>query len=768
MDVDGSTSTWIAIVQFSAAGLIAGFCVVHWAWWRGGLRPAGAGWTLLWSALLAVAFGSAGLLTVVPAGTPSQIVLFVQAQLLAAAVLVALPATRAYSQGPRVRPYVIIAATLLVVRATLWLVGVVQAVSAGDAAAWRAGPLDGPTFLVPFAVVATYLVVALGKSRLTAIGAPLLVSGCVSAAALVASYLVSGQPLAEILTSLWALPFAFGLAALGTYQLRRTQDEALMQNVMRDAVARITNAAWFLKDPDTVLVRARDESRHILADPTIEGSLRPLARGRFVTELYSTSGRQHTPRERSFLMDLSQIVSGVAERCELAERLGRAAFTDSLTQLPNRHALEKTLLESLDRADVERTRVAIVYCDIDGFKRANDQHGHAWGDSLLVQVADHLRDMVDGESTVARLGGDEFVMLVPRARSDATLLELGWRIRKDFAPRDVDSATTRLSVGVAVRHPGAAISPDDLVRNADMAMLEAKRTHAGVVLYDRTLRRRVASEDALRRALDIGLAEDEFFSHYQPIADARTLEVVGLEALARWSHRGRMLMPSEWLPLAEESGLIVPIGQALLVSSRAGLDRFRLPIAVNIAARQLAEPTFLDQLESAWGDAAWDRLTIEVTESALLQDAVLATAMLAELRTRGVRISLDDFGTGYSSLSRLAMLPVDILKIDQSFVRDIRTDRGRAVLSAILALADAHGLEVIAEGVERAVELTTLVDLGVTYVQGNLLGPAAATFPVRGPRPRSPKAHRHAGQDGVRGGTPSVAGAPAFRPAASA
>jgi len=211
---------------------------------------------------------------------------------------------------------------------------------------------------------------------------------------------------------------------------------------------------------------------------------------------------------------------------------------------------------------------------------------------------------------------------------------------------------------------------------------------------------------------------------------------VELEALARWSHRGTMLQPAEWLPLAEESGLIIPIGEALMASARAGYDRFQLPIAVNVAARQISEPDFLAQVGRAWGDSDWVRLTIEVTESALLADDAAATLKLEALRERGVRIALDDFGTGYSSLSRLATLPVDILKIDQSFVREIGTQRGLAVLRAIVGLAEAHELEVIAEGVEQASQLTALVELGVSRVQGNLLGRAAPGLPVRGPRPR--------------------------------
>lgn len=726
-----SAPTWAALVQFSAAGLVGGFCMLHWVWWRGRLRRAGAAWTLLWSAALALLFLTNGLMAVLPAG---EVLPFVRAQLLAAAVVLALPATRAYASGPPVRAFVLAASALYAMRAGLWLG--TDLVVRHDGGILTPGPVDAVTFLVPVTIVGVYVVVAVGKSQLTAMGAALLAVSSLSTLALVTSFLVADPGLRELLTSSWAIPLCIGLEALALHRLRRAQWEADRQNSMRDSVARIANAAWFLKDPEALLLRAREEARHVLDDPDIEGSLRNLPRGRFVTELFPVAGRPLDPRERGFLMDLAQIVSAHAERTELAARLGRAAFTDSLTSLPNRHALDQQLAAALDQADVERTRVAVVYCDLDHFKQANDHHGHAWGDALLVQVADHLRSQVPSGSSVARLGGDEFVAVISRAPSDDALRELGQRLRNGFTGPGPSTDAPRLTVGIAAWEPGEPPDAEALLRHADTAMLEAKRTRVGVLLFDRPLRRRVQSETRLRRALDAGIADREFVTHFQPIVDARSLEVVELEALARWSHRGTMLQPAEWLPLAEESGLIIPIGEALMASARAGYDRFQLPVAVNVAARQVSEPDFLDQVERAWGDSEWVRLTIEVTESALLADDAAATIKLQALRERGVRIALDDFGTGYSSLSRLASLPVDILKIDQSFVREIGTKRGVAVLRAILGLAEAHGLEVVAEGVEKATQLTALVDLGVSRVQGNLLGRAAPGLPVRGPRPR--------------------------------
>ncbi|MGV8977513.1 MAG: putative bifunctional diguanylate cyclase/phosphodiesterase [Cellulomonas sp.] len=775
--MDGTVAMWAAALQFLAAGLVGGFCVLEWVWWRGELRVAGAAWTLAWSAILALGFAASGTVVLAPAGPVATCLLYVSAQLTAGVVLVALPATQAYTSGPRVRWFVVVAGAVVALRGALWFGTdlVVRDLPGSTQAA--PGPLDGPLLLLAVAVVIVYVAAAAGSTRVRGIGLLLIVSAALSVVALVAAYLVDPRSQPALLTALWPLPLGIGLELLALQRLRGTQRAARLEHLMRDATARISNAAWFLTDAEALLVRARDESRVILDDPSIEGSLRPLPRHRFVAELYSGDGRSVTARERVFLMDLALVISAVAERQELASRLGRSAATDALTHLPNRHALDDQLRSVLERADVERTRVGLLHCDVDGFKKANDRNGHAWGDAALVQVADHLRSVVDPTCIIARVGGDEFVVVVPRAANDQSLVELGRRIRDGLAGREADPAAPALNVGIATWTPGAIIDPDALMTNADTATLEAKRTHAGVQLFDRALRTRVLTDARLLQSLESGIGLGEFTSHFQPIVDAQTLEVIELEALARWTHGGRTLLPGEWLARAEQSGLIVPIGRALLESSRAGLDRFALPVAVNIAARQLAEPDFLEHLERSWGDGAWDRLTVEVTESALFDDHLDARAKLVELRSRGVRISLDDFGTGYSSLSRLALLPVDVLKVDQSFVREIGTERGLAVIRAILALAEAHGLDVIAEGVERVSELTALVELGVTRVQGNLLGRPSANLPVRYSQVRPPAAaasrHRHGtgrttSRSGEPGDTPTGSTETvAVRPAAS-
>jgi diguanylate cyclase (GGDEF)-like protein len=576
---------------------------------------------------------------------------------------------------------------------------------------------------------------AVGQTRLTAFGSLLVVTGASSLALFTAGVLVRDSATGALCAALWAIPLAVGLEVLALDRLRDAQDASAQQHRMRDALARLANAAWFVKDADGLLVTARDEARAILHDPSLEGSLRPIARDRFVTELFSSDKVEHPPHARAFLVDLAQIVSAAAERYQLGERLHTTAFADPLTRLPNRRAVEEHLLAMLERANVERTRVSLIYCDLDGFKRVNDSYGHAQGDALLVRVADYLRHALpEHDAYVGRVGGDEFVIVLARAPQDVDLVAIARQLREGFVDRNSGSRPARLTVGVATWLPGDVVDSDALVRHADTAMLEAKRSRSGFRVFDRALRRRVEAERHQRAALEAAVTAGHFTAYFQPIVDADTLEIVQVEALARWDHHGHLILPADWLELAEESGLIVPIGLEVLRQARRALERFQMPVSVNVAARQLAEPDALEQLETAWGDAFWEHLTLEITESALVRTSS-AVPVLSELRARGAKVAVDDFGTGYSSLARISRLPVDELKIDRSFVRDMGTERGRGVVRAIVALARTHHLAVVAEGVETPQQLTALAEMGVTRVQGNFLGRAAPNLPVRGPRP---------------------------------
>lgn len=723
----GPVALWVSAVQLLAAGLVVGVCVLQWVWWRSEHRPSGSVWALVWSADISLMLLLGSLAPALLDGPAGGVVVAVHTALVAGFLVLAIPTTQAFARGRHAR---------------WWVLGALLPLAAGVVAAGlrpslRDSELLALALVCSAAVVIAYVAITLGRLRVTGWIAILVVAGLESLAMLAGSGIVPDRSVASVLVALWAIPIAFGLAALALLRVRQAQEIARRQHSMRDAAARLTNAAWFASDADRLLERARDEARLVTGDPSIEGSLRPISNGRFVTELFPTSGTAPDAQARAFLVDLGQVVSTAAERYALTNRLRQTAFADPLTGLPNRRAVDQHLREILERANVERTRVALVYCDLDGFKRFNDLHGHEGGDAVLVRVADHLRAATRGtESFVGRLGGDEFVVIVPRAPQDEDLAAFARVLRDGFIDRSVGSRAARLSVGVAAWVPGAVVDPDTLMRHADTAMLEAKANRSGYRLYDDALRRRVEAARQQRAALEAAVAEGRFRAVYQPIVDARTLEVVQVEALARWDDGDDLHLPASWLDLAEESGLIVPISCAMLAQARRALERFQVPVAVNLSARHLSEPDVLEQIESAWGGAFWEHLTIEITESALVQTAA-AVPVLSELRARGAKIAVDDFGTGYSSLARLARLPVDVLKIDRSFVRDIDTDRGRSVIRTILELAASHGLDVVAEGVERASDLSALVEQGVRRAQGNFLGRPAPTLPVRGPRPGS-------------------------------
>ncbi|MDQ2625219.1 MAG: EAL domain-containing protein, partial [Actinomycetota bacterium] len=265
---------------------------------------------------------------------------------------------------------------------------------------------------------------------------------------------------------------------------------------------------------------------------------------------------------------------------------------------------------------------------------------------------------------------------------------------------------------------------------ADMAMFEAKHKRLGVRVFDQGLRDRRLREIDLGRRIARAVADDEFEVHFQPIVDVRTLEVVALEALTRWPVENLPQDGEDWVAAAEESGQIIAIGLNAVRAARKACTDFGLPVGVNVSPRQLAEPDLTAQLLGAWGDDDRDRLTLEITESALLDDLPLGIETLAALRAEGVRIALDDFGTGYSSLARLAHLPVDVLKVDRQFATDSVSSRGRAVLRGIIEIAHASGLLVVVEGVETVEQLETITELGADRVQGYLVGRASMQAPT--------------------------------------
>ena len=742
-----SMTTLMVITQSVVAGFVAGLCIVQLIWWRSDRGRSGASSLFVWTLTIASVFLVNTALFVLDQGPVYDAVTFLRAQALAACVVLALPAVREFTGGPPTRPYVVAATTGFVLRAVAWLTTDLVVVHAGGTTIAR-GALAVPSFLVPLGVVVAYTVVALRGTDHRRVRRLVGSTGTLSVALLAVPFLVPIGQWTNALTVIWTVPLASGLTVLGLRRLAAVERDTREEHRARDALAEIGNAAWFATDHREMLARAEEVARAHLGDPSVTATVRPLDRGRFVTTFDLAAGAPPDPRARAFLDDLARIVSIATERIALARDLRQAAFTDSLTGLLNRHALERRLADVLSTATERGTRVAVLLCDVDGFKIENDLHGHAWGDEVLVRTAAHLRVCLSDGDVAARFGGDEFVVLTEALETDEQLVALGRRLRDGLADGDAAHPLPRLSVGVARWCSQAGGAPDQLLRQASTAVLESKRTRSGVVVFDDALRARMQAEEELRRELDTALVDDELTVHYQPVVESRTMRVVGVEALARWQHGGRMRMPGEWMAFAEETGLIVPIGRTVLGVARAGAQRMGLPVMVNVAARELAEPAFLDNLVADWGTSDWRNLTLEITETALLQDLPHVLRSLAALRGFGARIAIDDFGTGYSSFARLADLPVDVLKIDRAFVHRVTTDEGRAVVRAIVSLAGAYRLDVVAEGVETVEQLEVLLELGVPKLQGYLLGRPAAgrPHPVAVPRPSVvPRPARSAG-----------------------
>ncbi|HYJ74886.1 MAG TPA: EAL domain-containing protein [Kineosporiaceae bacterium] len=422
----------------------------------------------------------------------------------------------------------------------------------------------------------------------------------------------------------------------------------------------------------------------------------------------------------------------VTDRRRAEEQLARQALSDPLTDLPNRLLLRDRLDRALSAAARGHSLPALLFIDLDGFKTVNDSAGHDAGDEVLVAVADRLVGALAPGDTLARLGGDEFAILLEET-DPQTAVAVAQRllplVAEPLAVRGQDMVVSA-SVGVAVPERGTPVTSGDLLRNADLAMYAAKETGKGQVrVYDPSMHASVVARTSLERGLRRALDEGEFLLHYQPVVSFETGRVAGVEALVRWQSPDRGLVPPlEFIPLAESSGLIVPIGAWVLneacrqlavwdADPASGLAGLR--VAVNVSPRQLQAPGLLEEVRDvlARTGIAPQRLTIEITESALGEGAP-TLRLVQTLKELGVRLSLDDFGTGYSSLARLRHFPVHTVKIDRSFVQEIELDGEAPLVTATIALAGALGLSTVAEGVETLEQEVFLRHHGCEAAQG--------------------------------------------------
>ena len=430
----------------------------------------------------------------------------------------------------------------------------------------------------------------------------------------------------------------------------------------------------------------------------------------------------------------------ITERKADEAKIERLAFYDVLTDLPNRRLLQDHLQYAVAACARGRLHGALLFIDLDNFKDLNDTRGHDVGDRLLTLVARRLQACVRESDTVARLGGDEFIVLLQdldgtAAQAGLQAEAVGQKILLQLnAPYDLPGGPhhSTPSLGIVLIH-GQRQSVDELLKQADLAMYEAKAAGRNTLrFFDPAMQLMVAQRAELESDLRLGLKRGELMLYYQPVVDANRA-VVGAEALLRWLHPARGLVsPLEFVPLAEQTGLIIPVGVWVLQTACAQLAQWasdplsaHLTVAVNVSARQFRQDEFVSQVQGALQQTGADPklLKLELTESLLLTDTQDAIMKMAALRSLGVRFALDDFGTGYSSLSYLKMLPLQQLKIDQSFVRDVLTDHNDAAIArTVLALGRSLGFDVVAEGVETEGQRQFLLDQGCTLFQGYLFG----------------------------------------------
>ena len=426
-------------------------------------------------------------------------------------------------------------------------------------------------------------------------------------------------------------------------------------------------------------------------------------------------------------------IQDITERKMLEEQLEHRAFHDHLTDLPNRYLFVDRLGQALRRTRRRKgRRVAVLFVDLDRFKVINDSLGHEAGDILLVLVSERLRRCSRPEDTLARFGGDEFVVLLQDIEDPSEAVKVAGRITEELKrPFVVEGREVfvRASLGVAVGDADTP-SPEGLLRDADTAMYRAKHEGSDCRMFDPAMYewalKRMELEHDLRRAVE----GEELVVHYQPIVNLQSGEAWGVEALVRWEHPERgLLSPMEFVPMAEESGLVVPLGERVLEEAcrRATLWQEMhlhprpLVVSVNLSARQLRRPDLARTVEKVLRETGLDArsLSLDITETVYVETLEENTATLDELRRMGVRVSIDDFGRGYSSLSYLKRLPADALKIDKSFVARLGEDiEDTAIVRMVIDLAHTFGMEVVAEGVESWAQAELLREMGCDMAQG--------------------------------------------------
>jgi diguanylate cyclase (GGDEF)-like protein/PAS domain S-box-containing protein len=530
-------------------------------------------------------------------------------------------------------------------------------------------------------------------------------------------------------------------------------------------VFRATTDGWLLDCNESFArIFGYSSPADALKQPALDFYLRPADRNTFLarlTESGSLSNFELAARRRDgshiWVLENATLVDGpdgvgpliegtvidITERKRAEDQVKHLAFHDALTGLPNRLLFSDRLTMALAQAHRSRQKLAAIYLDLDRFKVINDSLGHTVGDELLRRVADRLRLCIREEDTIARLGGDEFILLVPRLSSEEDVETVGRKIltaiRLPFTIDDREVFLTT-SIGISV-YPEDGIDSETLVQNADTAMYRAKeRGRDNYQLYSPAMNPRAIDRLSLENRLRQALSNGELVLFYQPVLDLRDGRIRGAEALLRWRHPERgLLNPADFITLAEISGLITPIGRWVLKSACEQIREWkamghpRLTVSINLSPRQFQQVGLVGEVATTLSASEIEAgsLDLEITESSAMENPQLAINTLWELRKLGVGISMDDFGTGYSSLNYLKKFPIDRLKLDQSFVRDVvAKPEDAAIVRAVINMAHTLQLVVVAEGVENEEQLAFLRQQRCDEMQGFLFSPAieAAEF----------------------------------------
>jgi diguanylate cyclase (GGDEF)-like protein len=451
-----------------------------------------------------------------------------------------------------------------------------------------------------------------------------------------------------------------------------------------------------------------------------------------VLEFFAESQLEPNEELLALMSQIGTHLGRVVERQRAAETLLHHATHDALTGMPNRALLLDLLKRSLARQRRRAgERTAVFFVDLDGFKAINDTLGHAAGDRLLRHIAERLSTVVRPQDTLGRLGGDEFVIVCEALTEEHPVVGIAERLSASLRdPFELDGEQFLVTASVGIALADGFEDPDSLIAQADAAMYRSKELGRGrYEIFSDELRARIEKRLELERALRRAIEREELCLYYQPEVDLRSGAIIGVEALLRWQRPGALMMPGDFIGLAEDTGLIVPIGTWVLHEALRQLGLWDEDAAmaespwmsVNLSVRQLSDPDLIAGVAAALSDYGANpaRLLLEVTESVVLDDADAGMTVLTALRSLGTEIAIDDFGTGYASLSYLRQFPASVVKVDRSFIAEIDTDpRTQSIVEAIVAMSHALGLAIVAEGIETAEQLAVVHKLGFDIGQG--------------------------------------------------